>query len=245
MELKDKVVLITGGARIGQEVATYLAERRCHIVLAYRSSRSAAERTAEKVRSMGRRALTVQADFMRERDVRRVMGRIEKEMKRLDVLINMASVYKKIPLFHIKSTDWEESLTIHLRAAYHLSHEAARLMRTQKQGRSINFSDWTSRSGRPRYRDYVPYYVAKTGIIGLTEALALELAPEILVNAIAPGPILPPDSIADEEKQEVVSATPLKRWGGSLEIAKTVSFLIETDFVTGECIRVDGGRHLY
>jgi NAD(P)-dependent dehydrogenase (short-subunit alcohol dehydrogenase family) len=83
------------------------------------------------------------------------------------------------------------------------------------------------------------------GIIGLTEALALELAPEILVNTIAPGPILAPPGLSEKESQEVQRNTPLKRWGGSIEIAKAVLFLIETDFITGECIRVDGGRHLY
>jgi len=118
-------------------------------------------------------------------------------------------------------------------------------MKKQGGGRIINFSDWISASGRPRYKEYLPYYVSKTGILGLTQGLALELAPDILVNAIAPGPILAPPDITPEEDEEVQKATPLKRWGGSIEIAKVVLFLIETDFVTGECIRVDGGRHLY
>jgi NAD(P)-dependent dehydrogenase (short-subunit alcohol dehydrogenase family) len=88
------------------------------------------------------------------------------------------------------------------------------------------------------------YYVSKKGVIGLTEALALELAPEILVNAIAPGPILPPPGLTEAENLEVLNATPLGRWGGEIEIAKTVIGLIESDFITGECIRVDGGRHI-
>ena len=110
----------------------------------------------------------------------------------------------------------------------------------------INLADWTASSGRPRYKAFLPYYVAKSGMIGLTEALALELAPTILVNAIAPGPILPPaKGMKRHEAQEVMTATPLKRWGGAGEIAKAVLFLIESDFVTGECLRVDGGRHLF
>jgi NAD(P)-dependent dehydrogenase (short-subunit alcohol dehydrogenase family) len=109
----------------------------------------------------------------------------------------------------------------------------------------INFSDWISASGRPRYTGYLPYYVAKAGVIGLTEALALELAPDnILVNAVAPGPILPPPGISDDESEAVIKATPLGRWGGEAEVAKAVRFLIETEFVTGEVIRVDGGRHV-
>jgi NAD(P)-dependent dehydrogenase (short-subunit alcohol dehydrogenase family) len=112
-------------------------------------------------------------------------------------------------------------------------------------GRVITFSDWVAASGRPRYKDYVPYYVAKRAVIGLTEALSLELAEhQILVNAIAPGPIVaPPDTGADELKA-VEAATPLGRWGGEDEIVTAVLFLLESNFVTGETIRVDGGRHV-
>jgi NAD(P)-dependent dehydrogenase (short-subunit alcohol dehydrogenase family) len=112
-------------------------------------------------------------------------------------------------------------------------------------GRIINFADWVAASGRPRYKGYVPYYVAKHGVIALTEVLALELAAEnILVNAIAPGPIVAPPGTTAEEAAAVEAATPLGRWGGELEIVKAVRFLIASDFVTGETIRVDGGRHV-
>jgi len=118
-------------------------------------------------------------------------------------------------------------------------------MRRQNGGRIINFSDWVARSGRPRYLGYLPYYVAKTGVIALTEALAAELAAEnILVNAIAPGPIVAPPGTTEEEAKAVEEATPLGRWGGEMEIAKAVLSLLDSDFITGETIRVDGGRHL-
>jgi NAD(P)-dependent dehydrogenase (short-subunit alcohol dehydrogenase family) len=91
----------------------------------------------------------------------------------------------------------------------------------------------------------VPYYSSKAAVVGLTESLALELAPEILVNAIAPGPILEPPGLTPEENMAVIEATPLRRWGGAAEIAKTILFLVDSDFITGECIRVDGGRHLF
>ena len=100
-------------------------------------------------------------------------------------------------------------------------------------------------SGRPRYPGFLPYYVAKAGVVALTEALALEVAADrILVNAVAPGPILAPPGITDEELNAVEAATPLGRWGGPDAIVRAVLFLVETDFVTGETIRVDGGRHL-
>jgi NAD(P)-dependent dehydrogenase (short-subunit alcohol dehydrogenase family) len=118
-------------------------------------------------------------------------------------------------------------------------------MRRANGGRIVNFSDWVARSGRPRYVGFLPYYVAKAGVIALTEALALELASDqILVNAIAPGPIVAPPGTSDDESKAVEKATPLGRWGGEHEIAKAVLALIESDFITGETIRVDGGRHV-
>jgi NAD(P)-dependent dehydrogenase (short-subunit alcohol dehydrogenase family) len=118
-------------------------------------------------------------------------------------------------------------------------------VRGLRGGRIINFGDWVARSGRPRYTGYLPYYVAKASVIALTEALALELAPDqILVNAIAPGPIVAPEDTSDDEFARVERATPLGRWGGEIEIAKAVLALIDSDFITGETVRVDGGRHL-
>jgi NAD(P)-dependent dehydrogenase (short-subunit alcohol dehydrogenase family) len=118
-------------------------------------------------------------------------------------------------------------------------------MRKAGWGRIVNFSDWVAASGRPRYRGYIPYYTAKAGVKGLTETLALELAPHILVNAVAPGPILAPPGMTRAANREVLTNTPLGRWGGPEEIAKAVVFLVQTNFVTGETVRVDGGRHLF
>jgi NAD(P)-dependent dehydrogenase (short-subunit alcohol dehydrogenase family) len=130
------------------------------------------------------------------------------------------------------------------RSAFLFALHAAPAMRRAGGGRIVNVSDWLPASGRPRYRDYTPYYASKAAVTAITESLALELAPDILVNAVAPGPILAPPDLGAEEDEAVRRATPLGRWGGPDEIAKAVLFLIETDFVTGESIRVDGGRHL-
>jgi len=132
-----------------------------------------------------------------------------------------------------------------VRGTFLCARAAVPLMRKSGGGRIINFSDWIAASGRPRYKGYVSYYVAKAGVKALTEALALELAADrILVNAIAPGPILAPPDTTAEEYTAVEKATPLGHWGGADEIAKTVVALIESDFITGETIRVDGGRHV-
>ena len=246
MNLKDRVALITGGARIGQEVAQALADRGAHLVLTYRTSKSSAETSAAFGRARGRRVLLIKTDLTLNKNIADTIQRVKRTFGRLDILINMASIYEATPLKTLNSKAWDRNISANLKQVYDLSTQAAPLMRTGGEGRIINFTDWTAASRRPRYKNFVPYYVAKSGVIGLTEVLGLELAPHILVNAIAPGPIMPPKSgTSKKEKQEVTQVTPLKRWGGANEIAKAVLFLIETNFVTGECIRVDGGRHLY
>jgi len=226
-------------------VATELARKGAHVAMVYRASRSEAEDTAETLRAMGRRALVVQGDLQQPDACRGVVEATVAEFGRLDILVNMASVYREKPLDEVTVEDWDAQLSIDLRAAWLCSQAAIRHMRQSRGGRIVNFSDWVARSGRPRYRGYLPYYVAKAGVIALTEALALELATDqILVNAIAPGPIVAPPGTSAADSAAVEQATPLGRWGGEIEIAKTVIALVESDFITGETIRVDGGRHV-
>lgn len=245
MNLTDRGVLITGGRRIGRVVALELAARGAHIALSYRTSKVDAEETAEAVRARGRRAVVVQADLSRAADCETLVASAARELGRLDVLINMASMYVSKPFDELTEHDWDLNLTVDLKAAFLCARAAVPFLRQAGGGRIVNFSDWVARSGRPRYRGFLPYYVAKAGVIALTEALALELAADdILVNAVAPGPIVAPPDTSDDELEAVEKATPLGRWGGEQEIAKTVVALIESDFITGETIRVDGGRHV-
>jgi NAD(P)-dependent dehydrogenase (short-subunit alcohol dehydrogenase family) len=245
VDLTDKVALITGGRRIGAVVATELARKGVHVAVVYRASRSEAEETAGTLRGMGRRALVIQGDLLQPEACSRVVEATVTEFGRLDILVNMASVYREKPLDDLTLEDWDAQMAVDLRAAWLCSHAAIPHMRQLRGGRIVNFSDWVARSGRPRYRGYLPYYVAKAGVIALTEALALELAgDQILVNAIAPGPIVAPPGTSTADAAAVEQATPLGRWGGEIEIAKTVVALVETDFITGETIRVDGGRHV-
>ncbi len=245
MEVTGRGVVITGGKRIGADVARALASRGADIALVFNRSRAEADAAAAAIAALGRRAFVLQADLADPVSCRRVIDTAASSLGRLDVLVNMASVYESKPLNDLKLEDWNRALEIDLRATHLCTHAAIPHMRHQRGGRVVNFTDWIVASGRPRYTGYVPYYVAKAGVVGLTEALALELAADqILVNAVAPGPILAPSGTSDEERLAVERATPLGRWGGSAEISKAVLFLIETDFVTGETIRVDGGRHL-
>jgi len=152
-------------------------------------------------------------------------------------LINLASMYEE--------GAWIKHLRTNAKSAFFLTQSAAPYIRKAGGGRIVHMADWTSASHRPRYKEFSGYYASKAVIQALVETSALELAPSILVNAIAPGPILPPQGMGKREYQAVMSATPLGRWGGPEEIAKAVRFLCESDFVTGETLRVDGGRHLY
>jgi NAD(P)-dependent dehydrogenase (short-subunit alcohol dehydrogenase family) len=245
MQLQDRVVLVTGGKRIGADIAVALAARGADIALCYRESRAEAEATAYAVVKLGRRGQLIQADLRAPADCRRAVAETVTSLGRLDVLVNMASVYARKPYLELTDEDWERSLGVDLRAAHLCAQAAVPHMRAAGTGRIVNFTDWVAASGRPRYSGYLPYYVAKMAVIALTEALALELAGEnILVNAIAPGPIIPPEGTSAEELDAVVRATPLGRWGGSEEITRAVLLFMDSDFITGETIRVDGGRHV-
>jgi NAD(P)-dependent dehydrogenase (short-subunit alcohol dehydrogenase family) len=243
MDLKGKVALITGGARIGQVVAQSVATLGCDLALVYRGSREAAEASARAAISAGVRAITISADATDKDQIAAAVKETHRALARIDILINMASVYRSTPI--PDQADWSQILDTNARSVFLFSTFAAPLMKQGNGGRIINFADWLPVSGRPHYPGFVPYYSSKAAVVALTQSLALELAPEILVNAIAPGPILAPPDLTPEDNTEVIKATPLRRWGGAAEIAKTVRFLVDSDFITGECIRVDGGRHLY
>jgi NAD(P)-dependent dehydrogenase (short-subunit alcohol dehydrogenase family) len=245
MDLAGKIALVTGGRRMGAVVAEQLARQGADVALSYARSRGEAEDTAARVRAAGRKAAVIQADLTHPDACRELVAGTVKALGGIDVLVNMASTYVQKPFDELAAADWDAALAVDLRAAFLCSHAAAPVMRARGGGRIVNFSDWTAASGRPRYRGFLPYYVAKSGVIALTEALALELADaDILVNAVAPGPIIAPPDTTPEERRAVEEATPLGRWGGEAEIAKAILALVESDFLTGETIRVDGGRHV-
>ena len=245
MDLINRVVIITGGKRIGRIVAQQLADRGADLVLSYRGSKSEAEATVADVQARGRQAVAVVADVSKGADCAALVAAADTAFGRVDALVNMASVYGSKPFDQLTEADFDRDLAINLKSAFLCAQAAIPVMRRTGGGRIVNFADWLARSGRPAYQGFTSYYVAKAGIIALTEALALELAADqILVNAIAPGPILAPPDMDLAEVAAVATATPVGRWGGEIEIAKAVTALLETDFITGETLRVDGGRHL-
>jgi len=245
VDLSGRAVLITGGRRIGAVIAHELARRGMDVALSFNRSRAEADAAAADVTAAGRRAHVASADLYKPEHCAALVDGAAGAFGRLDVLINMASVYAEVPFDATDEHAWSKVIDIDLRASFLCSRAAVPHMRHGGGGRIVNFSDWIAASGRPRYAGFLPYYVAKAGVIALTEALALEVAADqILVNAIAPGPIVAPPGTSEKEQQDVAAATPVGRWGGEEAIVRAVVFLLESDFVTGETIRVDGGRHL-
>jgi len=245
MLLTGKAALLVGARRMGGPLARALAERGADVALSYRSSPDAAEAAAATVRAAGRRAMAVPCDVRDADAVETMVDLVATDLGRLDVLVVMASRYDHVPLSALTPESMDAQLAVDLRGTFLCMRAAVPHLRAAGGGRMVVFSDWTAASGRPRYPGYTGYYVAKAGIKALAESFALELATDnILVNAIAPGPVLAPDAMSDATRARVEAATPLGRWGGVEEVTKTVIALIESDFVTGDTIRLDGGRHL-
>ncbi|WP_291983068.1 SDR family oxidoreductase [Luteitalea sp.] len=243
--LTHRLALVTGGKRIGRVVAEELARAGADVALSYRSSKQEAEETAARVRDLGQRAIVLKADVSQPADCAALAADIQREFGGLDIVVNMASTYVSRPLAEIDEQAWRDDIDANLSSAFHVTQAMLPMLRARPQAHIVNFTDWLPASGRPGYTGFVAYYVAKAGVKALTEALALELAPDnILVNAIAPGPIVPPPDLDAEEREEVARATPLQRWGGEMEIARAVLLLVTTGFITGETLRVDGGRHV-
>lgn len=241
MNLQDRVVWVTGSAmRLGKAIALELARRGAHLVIHYHHSEAEARQVADEIEKMGRRTLIVQANLARVDQIKEAVRKIDETFGRLDVLVNSAANFYRVELENIDEDIWDRSLDINLKGSAFCALEAAKLMRRGQEGKIINFSDW---AGFRPYRNYLPYLISKGAVITLTRALALELAPEIQVNAVAPGPVLPPPTATEEEKARMIRQVPLQRMGSPEDIVKTVVFLIEgSDYITGQILCVDGGR---
>jgi NAD(P)-dependent dehydrogenase (short-subunit alcohol dehydrogenase family) len=244
MDTDARAALITGAKRIGAAVGLELASRGYDVGLAWRTSEHEAQAAADRIRALGRRAEPFQADLARADACRALVTRAVDAFGRLDALVLLASQFVRVPFDDLTVDAWDAALAVDLSASFHCAHAALPHLR-RTRGRIVLFADWVAASGRPRYRGFLPYYVAKRGVIALGEALALELAADgVLVTTIAPGPIVPAAGSTDAEQQAVLAATPLGHWGGEDEVARRVADLMTSTFVTGETIRVDGGRHL-
>lgn len=242
MEIHGKVALVTGaGVRVGREIALALAREGAHVAVHYRASAEEAEGTAAEARALGVEAATFGADLgSGAEEARRLVDEIDKRWGRLDVLVNSAAIFPRTPWDEIDEATWDRTLAVNLKGPFFVAWHAAALMRRNGGGSIVNIADW---AGLRPYKNYLPYVISKGGVVTMTKALARELAPEIRVNAVAPGPVLLPEDMEPAAVQRVIDGTLLKRLGSPADIAEAVVFLVaRTDFVTGHILVVDGGR---
>jgi NAD(P)-dependent dehydrogenase (short-subunit alcohol dehydrogenase family) len=240
-----QAALVTGTRRIGAAIARALGASGYDVALAWHTAREAADAAAADVRAAGRRAEVLQADLARPAACRDLVERAAGALGGLSAVVLAASRFDRIAFDALDAAAWDRALAVDLDASFHCAHAAIPHLRRAGGGHIVLFSDWVASSGRPRYRGYLPYYVAKRGVVALGEALGLELAGDgIHVHVVAPGPIVPAAGSTPQDEAAVLAATPLGRWGGEDEVARHVARLLDSTFVTGETVRVDGGRHL-
>jgi 3-oxoacyl-[acyl-carrier protein] reductase len=237
--LEGQVALITGAAkRIGRSIALRLAADGADIVINYASSKPEAEELVAEIKSMGRRAIAIQADVSHRSDVQKLFSAAENEFKRLDILVNNSGTFFEAKFEELTEDQWDHILNVNLKSQFLCAQSAAPIMKRQGRGRIINLS---SLGGLLPWPAYTHYCVSKAGCIMLTRCLARALGPEILVNSVAPGTIQFPGEPPDED---YIKRVPLHRTGTGDDIAQAVAYLATADFVTGQILAVDGGRSL-
>lgn len=242
MNIENAVVLITGAAvRVGRTVALTLAEKGARIAFSYYLEEEPWQETLKEIEAFGQPALAVQAEMKSAASIQNLIDKTIEEFGRIDVLINNASVWLKAPFEEITEAEWDMSLAINLKGPFLASQKVTPFMRTQKQGLIINITDL---SAFQTWSDYAHHAASKAGLVSLTKSLAFELAPEIRVNAIAPGTVMLPENYTEEKRKWAEDKSLLKRVGSPEDVAKMILFLIENDFVTGSVYFVDGGRSL-
>lgn len=240
MRLEGTAALVTGaGTRIGQAIAIGLAQSGCDVAIHYHGSEKGAEDTARVVRSTGRRAELLPADLHDANAARALADAAARRLNRLDVLINSAAIMVQERVEDVTPESWNMTFDLNLRAMFFVSQGAISHLRRAK-GKIVNMADL---AGLEPWPSYVPHCISKAGVIMLTKGLARALAPDIAVNAIAPGAVLLPDDWDDQARNHIVETTPLKRLGSPDDVVAAVRFLLAgTDYVTGSILLLDGGR---
>ena len=241
MPLAGTVALVTGGARrVGKAIALALADRGADIVVHYNSGATEADETAAELRTRGVRVATVQGDLAQVAVARALPQQAHALLGRLDIVINSAAMMLRTPLGDVMPDEWDRMFALNLRAPFFVAQAAAPLLRAAG-GVIVNIADLAAYETWPAY---VPHGITKAGVVQMTRGLARALAPAIRVNAVAPGAVLLPDEWNAGTADRLAGTTPLQRLGSADDVAQAVVFLCEADYVTGEVIIVDGGRHI-
>jgi pteridine reductase len=238
--LAGKVALVTGSAkRLGRAVALRLAAEGADLVIHHGASHAEAQETVTEIEKMGRRAVAISADLRKVDEIRGLFEKAGKEFGRLDILVNSAANFLPASIISTTEEIWDASLGTNLKAGFFCAQAAAPLLRRTK-GTIVNFADVGGLQGWP---GYIPHSISKAGVVMLTKVLAKALAPEVRVNAIAPGTITMPGD-PPEWEADFVRLAPLRRTGTPSDIADAVSYLVHAEFMTGHVLVMDGGRSL-
>jgi pteridine reductase len=240
MELRGKVALVTGaGRRLGRAMAGALAERGMTMAIHHHASAGGARDLRREILQAGGRAECFSADLSDAEAARALPGRVVAEFGRLDVLVNSAAIMRRLSLAETTPQQWDSIHNLNLRSVFFCTQGAAEALRATR-GKVVNMADL---AGLEPWPGFAAHSTSKAGVVMLTKVLALSLAPEVTVNAIAPGAVLVPEDYPPEERDRLARTTPLRRLGSPSDVISALVYLLEGgDFVTGEVLVVDGGR---
>lgn len=241
MELSGAVALVTGGARrLGRELALALADAGADVAIAHHGSDADADDVLARIRGLGRRAVALAGDLADPATPDRLVRKVVADLGRLDVLVNNAARFDSANIETIDARQWDRVMAVNLRAPFLLSRAAAPHLR-EHEGLIVNIADLAAFQPWPRYAHHA---VSKAGLVHLTRVLARAFAPDVRVNCIAPGTVLPPEDWSEDEIAEQRARIPLARIGKPADVSRALLYLARADFVTGEVMIVDGGRLL-
>jgi pteridine reductase len=241
VELEGRAALVTGaGRRLGRAIALALGARGMYVAVHYGRSAAGARDTVADIERAGGRATCLQADLTNPDAPAALVDAASRALGRLDVLVNSAAVMMRTPVGGVTPTDWDAMFALNLRAPFFAAQAAAPHLARQR-GAIVNLADLAAFETWP---GYVPHGISKAGVVQMTRALARVLAPDVRVNAVAPGTVLLPESWPEDTARRLAETTPLRRVGAPEDVTRTVIFLLESDYITGETIVVDGGRRI-
>ncbi|MBN1640503.1 MAG: SDR family oxidoreductase [Anaerolineae bacterium] len=242
MDLQDKVAIVTGGAvRLGRAQALALGERGVRVVVHYGASAGPAEEVVRLIEASGSEAIAVQADLNAPHLAPTLVDRAVRTFGHVDILVNSAAIFEQGDWDDTTEENWDRHFDINLKSPFFLTQAFARQVDSDRRGHVINIADW--RAVRPG-TGHVAYTLTKAALVAMTESLAQALAPNIQVNAIAPGLILPPPGHGPEYMLRHAPTIPAQRTGAPLDIVRALLYLLDADFVTGQLLYVTGGEHL-
>jgi pteridine reductase len=242
MELRGKVALVTGaGRRLGRAMASALAGRGMAVAIHYHASAEGATELQAEIVEAGGEAACFKADLTDPRAARALPEQVVNRLGRLDVLVNSAAIMQRLKVEDTTPEQWDTIVDLNLRSVFFCAQGAAPALRAVR-GKMINMADL---AGLEPWPGFAAHSVSKAGVVMLTKVLALSLAPEVTVNAIAPGAVLVPEDYPEEERERLARSTPLRRLGDPSDVVSALLYLLEGgDFVTGQVLVVDGGRFI-